>query len=329
MLGRTKLGSLSVSVMAFGAMYLGTKTDVETSLGLLNEYADRGGNFIDTANNYCFWVEGGKSDASERLIGEWLSAHVQRDQFIVATKVGARPIHEGAVRYEPEGLSRNVIRSAVEMSLKNLRTEYVDLLYAHLDDRTVPLEETLSTFDELIKAGKVREIACSNHATWRIEAARGVSAKEGLASYTAIQQRHSYFQPSLGHELEFAKELGERGGRGVQEAVGSEMFDYAATHPGFRIVGYSPLLQGGVADPERMPTNYRTPDNENRRAVLEAVAGEIGASSSQVVFAWMMASPQEVIPLVASSRAEQLRDNLDAANVSLSPDQITRLNQAV
>ncbi|WP_331375461.1 aldo/keto reductase [Sinorhizobium chiapasense] len=84
------------------------------------------------------------------------------------------------------------------------------------------------------------------------------------------------------------------------------MLDYVAAHPGLRIVGYSPLLQGGIADPERMPDGYRTPDNEKRRAVPETVASETGTSTSQVVLAWMMASPQEVIPLVASFRAEQL-----------------------
>ncbi|WP_164736460.1 aldo/keto reductase [Rhizobium vallis] len=328
MLTRTELGSLSVSNMAFGAMYLGTKTNHGTSMALLDTYLAAGGNFIDTADNYTFWVDGGKSGDSERLIGEWLANRGGRDKLVIATKVGARPTEEGAFLDKAEGLSYEAIILAAEMSLENLGTDYIDLYYAHVDDRTVPIEETLRAFDHLVRAGKVREIACSNYTAWRVEQARATSAAHGFASYVAIQHRHSFFKPAQGIKLGLADALGERGGHGVENVVGSELIDYVEAHPGFRIVAYSPLLQGGVADPNRLAKNYLTADNNKRRTVLEEIVAETGATANQIVLAWMMATRSAVIPLVAASKLNQLEENLKASKVILTAEQLDKLNEA-
>lgn len=324
-----QLGPMRVSQMALGAMYFGTRSDADTSYALLDTYVARGGNFIDTANNYSFWAENGEAGASERLLGRWLAERGGRDDLVIATKLGALPNRRGAALEDIEGLSADVIARGVDRSLEHLQTDRIDLLYAHIDDRTVPLEETLEAFDRVVRAGKVRAIGCSNYNAWRIEKARCISRANGWAEYACVQQRHSYYQPVWRADFGFRRVMGDRGGWGLEEGTTGEHLDYARTDGAFPIVGYSPLLQGGYARPETLSDIYRTPDNEKRRAALDAVAAETGAEVNQVVLAWMLQSDPVIVPLVAASRPEHLSANLAAADLVLTPEQMRRLDTAV
>ena len=152
---------LEVSEVSLGAMMFGSTVSKEDSYRTLDIYMDMGGNFIDTSNNYAHWA--GTGDESETLLGEWLSERKCRDKVILATKVGFDRKGEGA------GLRKAQIEYWVDESLRKLKTDYIDLYYAHTDDLNTPIEETMEAFDTLVKKGKVRALGASNFYTWRLD----------------------------------------------------------------------------------------------------------------------------------------------------------------
>nr|BFE80985.1 hypothetical protein GCM10020093_035860 [Planobispora longispora] len=166
---------LNLFPLCLGGNVFGWTADRDASFAVLDAYVEAGGNFIDTADVYSSWAPGHVGGESEAIIGEWMTARRNRDQIVLATKVGmldSRP-----------GLSAANIRAAVEDSLRRLGTDYIDLYWAHLDDDETPLEETLGTFDALIREGKIRNIGASNYEADRLAEALAVSEREGLARY--------------------------------------------------------------------------------------------------------------------------------------------------
>ncbi len=325
---RTTLGPLSVSSLSLGAMLFGTTTEEATSRRLLDGFVAEGGNFIDTSNNYAFWPANGRSGASEELLGRWLKDRGRRDDLVIATKTGALPSRPGAGLEDIQGLGKETIIRDIEDSLRRLGTDYVDLYYAHIDDRTTPLEETLAGFDAVVRSGKVRAIACSNHTVWRIERARQLSRQLGFPEYVGLQQHYSYFRPRPDSDLKRNATMGLRGGWGTEGGLRGQHLDYIRFNPEFRVIAYSPLLRGAYHHPEKMGAEIRTEDNARRRVALDAVAGELGATAGQVVLAWMMCSTPAIIPLMAVSNQEQLAENLGAAALKLTPEQMHRLDTA-
>ncbi len=185
---------VEVSPIAIGAIPFGSTVSEERSFEILDRFVELGGTFIDTSNNYSYWL--GDSDSSERTLGRWLAARPGlRDRLVLATKVGARPRVPGAGLEDAEGLSAPVIRAAVEDSLRRLGTDRIDVYYSHIEDRTVPLAETVGAFGELAAEGLVGLVGVSNHPTWRIEQARQIARAQGVEPYTCIQLRYSYLQP--------------------------------------------------------------------------------------------------------------------------------------
>src|SRR5581483_3734749 len=172
----------------------GWTADERTSFEILDAYARAGGNFVDTADQYPMWAEGCSGGESETIIGRWLAARRNRDQIVVATKVGRGPGFPG--------LAASTIREACEASLRRLGTDYIDLYYAHADDPSVPLEETLAAFDQLVREGKVRHVAASNYSEPRLAEALAVSEREGFARYVALQPHYN-----LVHRREYEGEL--------------------------------------------------------------------------------------------------------------------------
>lgn len=299
---------VEVSALCLGCMFFGTRVDEEASQRLLDRYVDAGGTFLDTANNYAFWVEGGQGGESEALLGRWMRRRGNRDRLFLATKVGGAP---------GEDLSRDAIRAGIDGSLRRLGTDHIDLYYAHIDHRSVALEETLEAFGELVTAGKVRTIGCSNYAAWRIERARRISDRRQLPRYCCVQQRHSYLRPRPGTSF------------GVQLVADDGLLDFCTANPEVALLAYSPLLSGAYTVPDRaFPEQYLGPDTDARLAAIEHVARATGASANQVVLAWLMATTPTAIPLIAASSEAQLDDNLGALGVELSPDQLALLDSA-
>jgi aryl-alcohol dehydrogenase-like predicted oxidoreductase len=301
-------------------MYFGTKTDEKTSFRLLDLYVEAGGSFLDTANCYAFWIDGGTGDESELLLGRWLKERHNRDRIFLATKVGSGPDLAKGPNWpqNKEGLSAKIIEQAIEGSLKRLDTEYIDLYYTHALDKDNPMEETLEAFDNLVKKGKVRYIGASNLPAWRLERAKSISRANKWTEYCCIQQRHTYLRPKYG--VEFAA--------GLQVWANDDLLEYCTENTDVILLAYSPLLSGAYTREDRpLMEEYNTPDTEARMAALKKVANEVGATLNQVILAWMMQGTPTVIPLIAASTQEQLQENLDTLSVTLNQEQLEFLTK--
>jgi aryl-alcohol dehydrogenase-like predicted oxidoreductase len=305
--------SLQVSQLCLGTMYFGYRTDETTSFAILDRFAEAGGSFLDTANNYGQWH--GDAGQSERVIGRWRRSRGVTDEVVVATKVGARTLHPGDPSPEHwQGLGAKTIREDAETSLRQLGTDRLDLYYAHIDDRSTPQEETVDALAELAEAGTVGLLGASNHATWRIERARAIARAGGRPAYHCVQQEHSYLlaQPEPGQ----------------LNLVTEELIDYATTED-LTLLAYSPLLKGIYARPgQAPPAAYDHPTNRARLAVLAQVAAELGATPNQVVLAWLMGGQPPIIPIVGASTVAQLDELLGAVDLHLDDDVRRRLDMA-
>jgi aryl-alcohol dehydrogenase-like predicted oxidoreductase len=307
--------------VVLGAMYLGTRIDEATSMALLDRFVDQGGTWIDTANCYAFWADPSRvGGQSERVIGQWLADRPgRRDRVRISTKVRQQPTVPGRWPESAEGLSAPVIRDAVQHSLSRLRTDRIDLYWAHAEDRRVPLAETVEAFGELVKAGLVARLGASNHRAWAVERARQLARERDVAGYTALQLRYSYVQPRPGAPL---PEAGH-------QLASPDSLDYVRHENDLALWAYTSLLNGSYTRPERpFPDAYEHAGTTRRLAVLGQVAGELGVTPNQVVLAWLLGGDPAISPIVGVSSLEQLDDALAARALALSDDQRRRLDEA-
>lgn len=309
LLGNT---GIQVSGLCLGAMYFGTRNNETTSFRLSDQYVEAGGSFIDTANIYAHWVKGFKGAESEALVGRWMRSRKNRSTIFIATKVGFEipPLHV------PRSLSARWIETECEKSLQRLGCETIDLYYAHVDDRSTAMEETLGAFDRLVKAGKVRFSGASNFAAWRLEEARWTSLRQGWGEFCCIQQRHTYLRPKPGASFY------------PQMAANVDLFDYCRNRK-ITLLAYSALLSGAYTRADReFDEAYAGADTQARLEALRVVAQEKGATVNQIILAWMLHGNPPVLPLIAASTEDQLKENLQALEISLSTEEMERLNQA-
>ncbi|MFR0355872.1 aldo/keto reductase [Streptomyces sediminimaris] len=311
-----------VSVIALGAMLMGSRTDEKTSFAVLDRYVEAGGTFIDTSDNYAFWEDGGQGGQSEELLGRWRRSRGVGDEIVIATKLGARPLAPGTSYVDnPEGLSAKVIRESAERSRQRLGVDRLDLLYAHIDDPAVPQRETVEAFAELVGEGTVGLLGVSNQATWRVERARALAAGAGLPGYEVLQYAHSYLRP----RADVPSDMFPDGSLGH---AGPDLVTYLRAEPTLTLVAYSPLLRGAYTHPDRLPSDYDHPGTPPRLAALREVARETGATLNQVVLAWQLGGALPTIPLVGASSVAQLEENLAAADLELTAEQRARLDAA-
>jgi aryl-alcohol dehydrogenase-like predicted oxidoreductase len=315
-----------VSVLSLGTMHFGTATDEATSFAILDRYVAAGGTFIDTADNYAYWADGGQGGQSEELLGRWRRSRGTGDQIVIATKLGARPLAPGtSFTDNPEGLSAAVIRESSERSRDRLGVARLDLLYAHIEDPAVPLAETVAAFAALVAEGTVGLLGASNHWAWRVERARTLAAAAGLPGYEVLQYQHSYLRPRT--DLP-----GQRSPDGMQGMLGGDLLSYLRAEPQLTAVAYSPLLKGGYVRPDKLAAaefaEYGHPGTPARLAVLREVAKDVGATVNQVVLAWLIGGQIPIIPLVGASSVAQLDESLDAVDLELTTEQRARLDAA-
>ena len=311
-----------VSVLCLGTMYFGTTIDERTSRAILDRFVEAGGNFIDTANTYSFWVEGGRGGESERVLGRWLADRGNRDDLVVATKLGAAPRHTDRPydAHNREGLTAETIESEAHGSLRRLGTDHIDLLYAHADDRETRLEETTDAFARLIRSGAVGLAAASNHTSWRLALARRIAEERGNPRYVAIQQRHSYLE---------ARHLRQHPPDALQLPITPELLDYARSTVDLTVLGYSVLLSGAYTRPDRpLPEDYDTAGAPERLATLNKVAAELDATPNQVVLAWLLGGDPPIIPVLGVSSVAQLDECLGAVDLHVDDELRARLDQA-
>jgi aryl-alcohol dehydrogenase-like predicted oxidoreductase len=314
-----------VSVLSLGAMHFGTATDEATSFALLDRYVQAGGTFIDTADNYAFWV-GTQGGESEELLGRWRRSRGVGDEIVIATKLGARPLAPGtSFSDNAEGLSAQVIRESAERSRDRLGMSRLDLLYAHIEDPQVPLAETVEAFAALVTDGAVGLLGVSNHWAWRVERARGLAASAGLPGYEVLQYQHSYLRPRTDLPGLLSPD-------GMQGMVSGDLLSYSRAEPQLTMVVYSPLLKGGYVNQDKLDAaefaEFDHPGTPARLAALREVAGDTGATVNQVVLAWLIGGQVPMIPLVGASSLAQLDESLDAVDLELTTEQRTRLDAA-
>ncbi|MFB6703593.1 aldo/keto reductase [Streptomyces sp. NPDC056333] len=312
-----------VSVISLGAMLMGTLTDEATSFAVLDRYAEAGGTFIDTSNNYAFWVEGSQGGESEQLLGRWRRSRGVGDEIVIATKLGARPNSPatGFTR-DIEGLSPKVIRESAERSREHLGVERLDLLYAHVQDHGAPMRDTVEAFGELVTEGTVGLLGVSNHWAWQVERARALAEAAGLPGYEVLQYHHSYLRqrtdlPSL------------RSPDGQEGVAAGDLLSYLRAEPALVPVAYSPLLAGSYVRADKpLGPEFDHPGTRARQAALRTVAEATGATVNQVVLAWLIGGEVPVVPLVGASSVAQLDESLAAVDLELTAEQRATLDAA-
>jgi aryl-alcohol dehydrogenase-like predicted oxidoreductase len=315
-LGKT---DVKVSPLCLGTMYFGSRISEMESFKLMDYYYEAGGRYLDTSNNYCFWIDGFNGDESELTVGKWMNLRKNRKDIFLATKCGVRPKANG----DFEGVSKEAILSAVEKSLERLQTDYIDLYYIHADWRETPLEETLETLNQLVESGKVKYIACSNMSTWRFVKAKDISRRNNWAEFSGIQNWYSYLKPRENADL------------WVQKYVNDELLDYCETEKDTTIMAYTSTLGGmykweTIYDNNHPALNNRffSEDNERRFSVIKKIAEERNVSPFQIVFAWLLKHNSSIIPILGVSSTSQLQDNLESINIKLTDEEFERLNTA-
>ena len=309
------------SPLVLGAMSFGTLVDEETSFALLDHFVERGGIWIDTADCYSFWTsESGHGGASEEVLGRWLASRPDaRQQVRISTKIGAEPLWPGSWPAHRTGLSPRAIRTAVEGSLRRLGIDRIDLLWLHQEDRAVAIEETVDGLATLTADGSVKRLGASNHPAWRIERARAHAKSTGATPIDAFQLNSTYLRtrpgtlpPGVAHPF------------GV---LSDEQRDFATAN-GIETWAYTPLLSGAYDNPAKpVPEVYEHPGSTRRLAVLEQIAADRDLGRGQVVLVWLLA--QGIRPILGGSRIEQLDAAMDAMTVSLSAEELQRLDEPV
>lgn len=308
-LGRS---GLSVPPITFGANIFGWTVDKAQSFRLLDRLVEVGLTAIDTADVYSAWAPGHVGGESEAIIGEWLATSGKRARVLVFTKVGLK-MGNGRM-----GLSRAWIREAVDASLTRLRTDVIDLYQAHRDDETVPLEETLAAFAELIEAGKVRAIGASNYTAPRLAAALATSARLGLPRFETLQPLYNLMDRAA-----FEAELAP-----LCAAEGLGVINYYALAAGFLSGKYRAEADFGKSKRGPGMAKYLTPRGHAVLDALDSVAAELGATPAQVAIAWALAKPAVTSPIASATSLDQLDDLVKAAALALPPAAMARLDAA-
>jgi aryl-alcohol dehydrogenase-like predicted oxidoreductase len=312
-----------VSVLSLGAMLMGTATDEAASFAILDRYAEAGGTFIDTSNNYAFWVDGSQGGESEQLLGRWRRSRGVGNEIVIATKLGARPNAPAAgFTHDIEGLSPKAIRESAERSREHLGVEKLDLLYAHVQDRSVPMSETVEAFGALVTEGAVGLLGVSNHWAWQVERARTLAAAAGLPGYEVLQYHHSYLRQRT--DLP-----GLRSPDGQEGVLSGDLLSYLRAEPALVPVAYSPLLAGAYVRADKpLGPEFDHPGTPARQTALRAVAEQTGATVNQVVLAWLIGGDVPVVPLVGASSVAQLDESLAAVDLELTAEQWATLDAA-
>lgn len=314
---KRKLGNsgLAVPTLCFGGNVFGWTTDERQSFKLLDALLESGLNFIDTADSYSRWVPGNQGGESETIIGRWLKRNARtrsRKDVIIATKVG------WDLGPERRGLSRKHILRSVDESLRRLQTDYIDLYQSHVDDQSVPLEETLGAYADLIKAGKIRHIGASNYTAARLAEALDVSRKQRLPAYVSLQPEYNLYKRA-GYEAKLEPLCRQRN-------IG--------------VIGFYSLASGFLsgkyrseADTSHGARGSRVAaylDDRGRRilAALDQVAARHRANPTRVAIAWLIARPGVTAPIASATSLDQLHDLIEATRLTLHKDDIGLLDRA-
>ncbi|OII18725.1 aldo/keto reductase [Curtobacterium sp. MCBA15_013] len=305
---RIGTSDLTVFPLALGGNVFGWTADEQTSHQVLDAYTAAGGDFVDTADVYSAWAPENSGGESEQVIGSWLATSGKRDDVVIATKVSQHP--------QFQGLSATNVAAAARASLGRLGTDRIDLYYAHFDDESTPLEETVRAFDQLVRDGLVRYTAISNYSKERAAEWIRIARENDLALPVAIQPHYNLV---------------------TREPYESDIAPLAATeHLG--VVPYFSLAAGFLTGKYRTKEDFAGKDregqvsgyfNEAGLAVVDAlatIAQDRGTEVATVALAWLQAQPDVVAPIASARNTEQLPALLASAELELSADELRTLS---
>lgn len=299
------MSNLDFGPLVLGGNTFGWTSDRDETFAILDRFVDAGGRSVDTADVYGSWVPGNKGGESEAMLGEWIASRGHRDRVVIATKVfslATRP-----------GLSPANIRAAVDESLHRLQTDYLDLYYAHRDDESVPQADYVGAFDELVKAGKVREVGASNFTIERLTSAMTIAKESGQTPFTVAQDKYNL----VDRELEAV--LPNLVGIGVTE------LPYSALASGFLTGKYRPGIEVESARAGGASKLLDDPKNVSLLGTLDEIAASHGVSVTAVSLAWLRQQTGVGAPIASARTLEQLDDLIQSFTLSLTLDELQRL----
>jgi aryl-alcohol dehydrogenase-like predicted oxidoreductase len=308
----TKLGATDLDVfpLCLGGNVFGWTADKAASFAVLDAYAAGGGNFVDTADSYSVWAPGNSGGESEVIIGEWLAARGNRDDIVVATK--------GSGLAPNEGLSSRAVHGAAEASLRRLGVDHIDLYYAHHDDKTTPVEETVAAYDELVRAGKVRYVAVSNMSPERITESLRFADRENLARYVALQPYYNLVERDR-----FEGELSA-----LAERENLATVPYYALAMGFLTGKYRQGAADAATPRAQGAAEYLNDKGLRVLAALDDAAANHDTTVAAVALAWLLAKPTVVAPIASARNPEQLTGLLPVADLTLTDAEVAALDTA-
>ena len=298
--------NLSVFPLCLGTNVFGWSATEEESFEVLDAYYEAGGNFIDTSDMYSEWKPGNKGGESETIIGKWMQSRGNRHEMVIATKVAKLSTRAG--------LSSSNIKLALDDSLRRLQTDHIDLYYSHEDDQTVPLEETLGAYGEVIGAGKVHLIGASNYSGARLREAAEVSKANNLPSYCAVQNQYNIMDRNP-FESDVAPVLAELGMSSIPFYGLARGFLTGKYRPGITVES---ARAGGVA-------GYQNDRGWAVVAKVDEMAQELNTTMAAVALAWLRGHGS--LPIASARTASQAAEMLHL--VTLSPEQLASLDSII
>lgn len=302
---------LEIAPINFGGNVFGWTLDEKESFNILNKFEEGGFNFIDTADTYSWWVNG-NGGQSEEIIGKWMKEKKNRQDIVLATKVGSETKEHGF------DISKKHILKSVDDSLKRLGTDHIDLYYTHFDDKVTPVEETLSAYDEIVKAGKVRYIAASNISPERLIESFEVAEKNNFPRYVALQPHYNLVERKT-FENDYAP---------LVEKYGLSAFPYWSLAAGFLTGKYrteadfEKTTRGGGIE------KYFDDKGKAVLSALDKISEKHNSQPATVALAWLLANPLITAPIVSATSERQLQTIFDAPNLNLDSEDLNILDQA-
>lgn len=310
---KIKIGNtdLEVAPINFGGNVFGWTLDEKQSFEILDAFVDGGFNFIDTANTYSWWVNG-IGGQSETIIGNWIKSRGNRNNLVIATKVGSQ------TKEHPIDISKKHILKSVDESLQRLQVEHIDLYYTHFDDEKTPVEETLSAYDEIIKAGKVRYIGASNIPPKRLIESFEVAEKNKLPKYRALQPHYNLVERTK-YETEYAP---------IARQYGLTVFPYWSLAAGFLAGKYRSEADLGKSVRGEGIKKYLDEKGLSVLSALDKVAAKHSTKQATVALAWLLAQPMIGAPIVSATGKSQLETLFAAPSLKLDTEDLQLLNEA-
>ncbi|MET0588080.1 MAG: aldo/keto reductase [Novosphingobium sp.] len=297
--------------LVFGGNVFGWTLDRDRSFAVLDAFYEAGGRMIDSADGYSSWIPGNKGGESESTIGEWMEDRGVRKEMLIATKTG--------MGGNPGALAPDKVNTALDASLERLRTDYVDLYYAHRDDLTTPLDEVVSVYDAALKSGKARELGASNYTTERLHDVFATADRLGLQAFSVLQPKYN-----LVWRDEYEGALQD-----LCVARGVAVMPYYGLASGFLTGKFRKAADWEDSSRAFALNEFAEHGGWAMLEAMDEVKRETGASHAQIALAWLGAQPGVAAPIASATSPAQLAELTAASSLRLEPDQLARLSAAL